>query len=346
MQLLPGGDSAACGVLVPWQPPCRRRRHPAAAAAGSSAAAATVAAASVPGSKCQGSWCTETLKKTRDGSASARVMQRAELLQCAVEYLGDDKDLCSAATLCRTARDDTIWSPLVNRLCNEFPLPQYSHVTPGFNEMDMEAPPGFVRPEMHEHGMDDPYLSPRFNRDTGVLEFGFVSPNEFVLNWYGRSKRACQKCRRSRAGRADSHAAFRAHCRSWRHCESRREPSERVPAAFVDPRHADPERFAQLPAARQWAALRRHVSAVLRQLRVPLADARVRANMERLADWARDELCDHEFLHEDEVQQALAGVTTSSAARACTDFCIGDLKSNGLCPGSYARVAIVDGWAN
>eukprot|EP00611_Tribonema_gayanum_P031882 TRINITY_DN9336_c0_g4_i1.p1 TRINITY_DN9336_c0_g4~~TRINITY_DN9336_c0_g4_i1.p1 ORF type:complete len:184 (-),score=22.53 TRINITY_DN9336_c0_g4_i1:507-1058(-) len=93
---------------------------------------------------------------------------------------------------------------------------------------------------------------------------------------------SCEPCRFT----TDSHTAFRAHCSLWRHCKSRIDRSERVPSQFVDPRHADPERFAQLPAARQWAALRRHVSAVLRQLRVPLADARVRANMERLAESA------------------------------------------------------------
>ncbi|KAG5176683.1 hypothetical protein JKP88DRAFT_282703 [Tribonema minus] len=221
----------------------------------------------------------QTRKKACDGSASARVMQRAELLQCVVEYLGDDEDLCSAATLCRTASDDSIWSPLLNRLCYEFPQPEY----------DLPIIPGFT---------------------------------------------------------TDSHAAFSAHCHSWHHCESRKDLRWRLPAAFVDPRHADPEGFAQLPAARRWAALRMHMTKVLRRLRVPLTDAAVRANMKFLADWVRDALCDHELFHEDEVQQALARVTTRSTARACTGFCISELESNGLCPGSYARDAIVDGWAN
>eukprot|EP00611_Tribonema_gayanum_P021600 TRINITY_DN4185_c0_g1_i1.p1 TRINITY_DN4185_c0_g1~~TRINITY_DN4185_c0_g1_i1.p1 ORF type:complete len:287 (+),score=21.17 TRINITY_DN4185_c0_g1_i1:24-863(+) len=206
------------------------------------------------------------------------VMQHAELLRCMVEYLGDDKDLCSVATLSRTARDDRIWSPALKRLCQEFPLPECSAPEiPEDDNLSPAAPPGFVRLARHEIGNS----SPRFNSDTGVLEFAFVSSDQPVPDAHDHSNRraltwvpalpplSCVPCRFT----TDSHAEFNAHCHSWRHCENHMDPSERVPAQFVDPRHADPEGFARLPAVRQWAALHKHVAAVMRRLRAPLANA-------------------------------------------------------------------------
>ncbi|KAG5187003.1 hypothetical protein JKP88DRAFT_288400 [Tribonema minus] len=52
-------------------------------------------------------------------------------------------------------------------------------------------------------------------------------------------------------------------------------PPKRVPSRFANPRHADPEGFAQLPAVRQWAALRMHVATVEQYLGLPLAVAGV-----------------------------------------------------------------------
>ncbi|KAG5182295.1 hypothetical protein JKP88DRAFT_348975 [Tribonema minus] len=258
----------------------------------------------------------QTRKKARDGSASARVMQHAELLRCMVEYLGDDKDLCSFATLSRTARDDRMWTPALECLCQEFPLPECSSFEiPEDDNLSPAAPPGFVRLARHKIINS----SPKFNSDTGVLEFAFTT---------------------------DSHAEFNAHCHSWRHCENHMDPSERVSAQFVDPRHAEPECFARLPAVRQWAALHKYVAAVMRRLHAPLTNAGGRANMKSTAEWACDSLLEHRYLQEDIRNQALARLSTSSAARGSTKLCVSDFEAIGLRPGSWAREAIVHGWAD
>ncbi|KAG5182296.1 hypothetical protein JKP88DRAFT_245732 [Tribonema minus] len=224
----------------------------------------------------------QTRKKARDGSFSASVMQHAELLQCMVEYLGDDKDLCSEARLSRVACSDKVWSVVLKRFSQEFPL----------REWEFASIPGFT---------------------------------------------------------TDTYAAFREHCCSWHHRENRMDPRERVPARFVDPRHDDPEGFAQLPAVRQWAALHKHVTTVMQYFHAPPADRRAQATVDSIVQCAQEVL--YEFAEDDELDDAeleheLALITTSSALRGRAEWCVDQFRDHGLWPLSVARDMVVDGWAS